>query len=69
MANNVDPDQTPRSVASDLGLHCLLSLTVPKVIVITVITCSLKEFLLSPSFSRKFCITVREHFSISVFRI
>ena len=20
----VDPDQTPRSVASDLGLHCLL---------------------------------------------
>ena len=23
-ANNVDPDQTPHSVASDLGLHCLL---------------------------------------------
>ena len=22
-ANNVDPDQTPRSEASDLGLHCL----------------------------------------------
>ena len=22
-ANNVDPDRTPRSVASDLGLHCL----------------------------------------------
>ena len=22
--NNVDPDQTPHSVASDLGLHCLL---------------------------------------------
>ena len=22
-ANNVDPDQTPRSAASDLGLHCL----------------------------------------------
>ena len=22
--NSVDPDQTPRSVASDLGLHCLL---------------------------------------------
>ena len=22
-ANSVDPDQTPRSVASDLGLHCL----------------------------------------------
>ena len=23
-ANRVDPDQTPRSVASDLGLHCFL---------------------------------------------
>ena len=22
-ANNVDPDQTPHSAASDLGLHCL----------------------------------------------
>ena len=22
-ANSADPDQTPRSVASDLGLHCL----------------------------------------------
>ena len=22
-ANSVDPDQTPRSVACDLGLHCL----------------------------------------------
>ena len=22
-ANSGDPDQTPRSVASDLGLHCL----------------------------------------------
>ena len=22
-ADNVDPDQTPRSAASDLGLHCL----------------------------------------------
>ena len=22
-ANSRDPDQTPRSVASDLGLHCL----------------------------------------------
>ena len=22
-ANNVDPDQTPSSVSSDLGLHCL----------------------------------------------
>ena len=24
MANSVDPDQMPHSVASDLGLHCLL---------------------------------------------
>ena len=23
LANNVDPDQMPHSVASDLGLHCL----------------------------------------------
>ena len=23
-ANSVDPDQTPHSAASDLGLHCLL---------------------------------------------
>ena len=23
MANSVDPDQTPQSAASDLGLHCL----------------------------------------------
>ena len=22
-ANNVDPDQTPHSVASELGMHCL----------------------------------------------
>ena len=22
-ANSADPDQTPRSAASDLGLHCL----------------------------------------------
>ena len=24
MTNGVDPDQTPRIAASDLGLHCLL---------------------------------------------
>ena len=29
MANNVDPDQTPRSAASDLGLHCMLWQSVP----------------------------------------
>ena len=28
-ANSVDPDQTPRSVASDLGLHCLPMSNVP----------------------------------------
>ena len=26
MANSVDPDETPRSAASHLGLHCLLRL-------------------------------------------
>ena len=25
-ANSEDPDQTPRSAASDLGLHCLRNL-------------------------------------------
>ena len=30
VANNVDPDQTPHDVASDLGLHCL-SLTLLRV--------------------------------------
>ena len=25
ITNSVDPDQTPRSAASDLGLHCLLN--------------------------------------------
>ena len=29
MVNSVDPDQTPRSAASDLGLHCLLRLICP----------------------------------------
>ena len=24
MANSIDPDETPRSAASHLGLHCLL---------------------------------------------
>ena len=28
-ANSVDPDQTPRSVASDLGLHCSPITNVP----------------------------------------
>ena len=35
MANSVDPDQMPHSVASDLGLHCL-GLSVPIFRVITV---------------------------------
>ena len=29
MANRVDPDETPRSAASHLGLHCLLRLVCP----------------------------------------
>ena len=29
VANSVDPDQTPRSAASDLGLHCLLRSVCP----------------------------------------
>ena len=29
MANSVDPDQTPRSAASDLGLNCLLRSVCP----------------------------------------
>ena len=37
MANSVDPDQTLRFAASDLGLHCLLTgLSVPIFKVITV---------------------------------
>ena len=30
MANSVDPDQAPRSAASDLDLHCLLGPICPK---------------------------------------
>ena len=30
MTNSVDTDQTPRSVASDLGIHCLLRPVFPK---------------------------------------
>ena len=30
MANSVDSDQTPRSAASDLDLHCLLPVDVTK---------------------------------------
>ena len=37
MANSVYPDQMPCSVASDLGLHCLLRLSVPMLSVITVV--------------------------------
>ena len=29
-ANSVDPDQTPRSAASDLGLHCMHRPVCPK---------------------------------------
>ena len=30
VANSIEPDQTPHSVASDLGLHCLLRPVGPK---------------------------------------
>ena len=36
MANGIDPDQMLHSVASDLGLHCLQSLSVPIPRIITV---------------------------------
>ena len=36
MANSVDPDETPRSAASHLGLHCLLNLFVRMLTVFTV---------------------------------
>ena len=38
MANNVDPDQTPRSAASDLGLHYLLRPVCSKYLGSTVLT-------------------------------
>ena len=31
VANSVDPDQTPRSAASDLGIHCVLSPVSPNI--------------------------------------
>ena len=31
MAKSVDPDQTPRLAASDLGLHCLLRPVSPNI--------------------------------------
>ena len=32
VANNADPDQTPRSAASDLGLHCLVRPVCPHIL-------------------------------------
>ena len=32
VADNVDSDQTPRSAASDLGLHCLLMPVCPNIL-------------------------------------
>ena len=43
VANSVNPDQTPRSAASDLGLHCLLRLVCPKIRVSTVVQ-SIRNF-------------------------
>ena len=40
MANSVDPEQTPRSVASDQGLHSLLKTVCPIIWVITIYTCT-----------------------------
>ena len=37
MANSVDPDQTPRSAASDLGLHCLHRPIRPNTIIIIMV--------------------------------
>ena len=37
MANSVDPDQMLHSVPSDLGLNCLLRLSVPILRVVTVV--------------------------------
>ena len=38
MANSVDPDQTPRSAASDLGLHSLTGLSISKLSVDKVVS-------------------------------
>ena len=41
MTNSVDPDQTPRSAASDLGLHCLLDLSVGLLYELTILCVTL----------------------------
>ena len=38
VVNSVDPDQTPRSAASDLGLYCLLRHVCPSVRILRVNT-------------------------------
>ena len=43
MANSVDPDQMPHFAASDLDLHCLQSLYVPILGVITVMLPNMKN--------------------------
>ena len=45
MANSVDPDQAPRSVASDLGLHYLQDLSVQ---ILSVNTVCVTRFLSPP---------------------
>ena len=50
-SNSVDPDQTPRCAASDLGLHCLLRI----VLIFRVITVSLLPYVFAytdPSIDR-----------------
>ena len=44
MANSVDPDQTPRSAASDLGLTVCKGLSFPILRVITVASLLLSAF-------------------------
>ena len=63
MVNSVDPDQTPRSVASGLGLHCLLKPI-----------CSnayFNAFVGKPGFFSKFekVVTVRMHRLIMAFDV
>ena len=44
MANSVDPDQTPRFAASDLGLHSLLRPLIPSIQVYYGKSLSTEEF-------------------------
>ena len=43
VANSVDPDQTPHSVASDMALHCLLKFVNPKILFSSVLKFRVKH--------------------------